>query len=428
MKARCPHCNTEFGTPDETAGKQVRCAHCGKEFQLTVAPTMPPVSDADATILQRQQPITSNQQPPTAAGRSYSSEDSVPPVWNVGDVILGLYEVKHVHDTGGLGLVYRVRHRNWNTDLAVKTPRPQFFQTERHKELFERECETWVNLGLHPHTVSCYYVRRLGGIPRVFAEYVEGGSLRDWIRNGKLYEGGSGKALERILDVVIQFAWGLHYAHEKELVHQDVKPANVMMASDGTAKVTDFGLARASAESGEARADLTDDQSLLVSMGGMTPAYASPEQMAGEKLSRKTDIWSWAVSVLEMFTGKVTWKKGSEAPTALDLYLWSSAGGGGTPSVPGGGDVPRNPTGPPPPSGPPGSGGPPPSDPSSKPHMPGGLSEILKRCFQGDPRHRPSDLLEIVVKLQSLFLETTGRPYPRVMPKSAEATAEIGRA
>jgi len=430
MKARCPHCNAEFGTPDETVGRQVRCGHCGHEFVPAHAPTLPPLSDTDATVRQSPQPSTLNPQLSTI--RSYSSEDSVPPVWNVGDVILDLYEVKHVHDTGGLGLVYRVRHRNWNVDLAVKTPRPQFFQTERHKELFERECETWVNLGLHPHTVSCYYVRRLGGIPRVFAEYVEAGSLRDWIRNGKLYEGGPEKALERILDTAIQTAWGLHYAHEKELVHQDVKPANVMIASDGTAKVTDFGLARARIESGEVPADTNDDRTLLVSMGGMTPAYASPEQMAGEKLSRKTDIWSWAISVLEMFTGKVTWKKGSEAPTALEVYLSDSSDAAGTPPVPGGGDATGNSTGPPPPSGPPGSGGPPPPDQSSSPHppsspppMPGGLAEILKRCFQGDPRHRPSDLLEVVVKLQSLFLETTGRPYPREMPKSVEATADI---
>src|SRR5205085_1333981 len=108
---------------------------------------------------------------------------------------------------------------------------------------FEREAETWVNLGLHPHVVSCFYVRRLGGIPRVFAEYVAGGSLLDWVRQGKLYEGGPGRALARALDVVAQVARGLDFAHRRGLVHQDVKPANVMLTADGTAKVTDFGLA-----------------------------------------------------------------------------------------------------------------------------------------------------------------------------------------
>ncbi len=231
-------------------------------------------------------------------------EGGVAGVWKPGDVILGLYEVQEVFTGGGMGLVYKVRHRGWNVELAVKTPRPEFFARAGAAENFEREAETWVNLGLHPHTVSCFYVRRLGGIPRVFAEYVDGGSLADWIRGKpgqppRLYEGGPDQALERILDVAIQFAGGLHYAHEQGLVHQDVKPANVIMTRGGIAKVTDFGLAKARALAGEvgtARAG----QSILVSSGGLTPAYCSPEQANHEPLSRKSDVWSWAVSVLEM--------------------------------------------------------------------------------------------------------------------------------
>src|SRR5208337_511708 len=148
-----------------------------------------------------------------------------------------LYEVKHVFEGGGMGLVYRVHHRGWNADLAVKSPRANYFQTEAQKENFTRECETWINLGLHPHIVSCHYVRTLGGIPRVFAEYVEGGTLKEWIDSRKLYEGGEPESLKRILDIAIQMAWGLHYAHEQGqgLVHQDVKPANVLMMPDGTA-------------------------------------------------------------------------------------------------------------------------------------------------------------------------------------------------
>jgi serine/threonine protein kinase len=118
--------------------------------------------------------------------------------WRVGDVILDLYEVKQVHEGGGMGLVYRVHHRGWNMDLAVKSPRPEYFQTHAQKENFARECETWIKLGLHPHIVSCHYVRTLGGIPRVFAEYVEGGSVKEWIDSRRLYEGGPQEALKRI--------------------------------------------------------------------------------------------------------------------------------------------------------------------------------------------------------------------------------------
>jgi serine/threonine protein kinase len=125
--------------------------------------------------------------------------------WKVGDVILNLYEVKKIHTGGGMGLVYRVHHRGWNMDLAVKSPRAEYFQTQMQKANFVRECETWINLGLHPHIVSCHYVRTLGGIPRVFAEYVDGGSLKGWIDSRRLYEGGPQEVLKRIMDFL--FKW-----------------------------------------------------------------------------------------------------------------------------------------------------------------------------------------------------------------------------
>src|SRR5204863_3896399 len=145
--------------------------------------------------------------------------------------------------------------------------------------------ETWVKLGLHPHTVTCYYVRRLGGIPWVFAEYVAGGSLHEWIRTRRLYAGGAAEALERILDIAIQFAWGLQHAHEEGLVHRDVKPGNVLLTPEGVAKVTDFGMARARGSSNEAPAG-DAAASILVSAGGMTPAFCSPEQADGQSVSR----------------------------------------------------------------------------------------------------------------------------------------------
>src|SRR5262249_30583037 len=141
--------------------------------------------------------------------------------WQPGDVILDLYEVLAVHSGGGMGLVYRVRHRRWNIDLALKSPRPDLFHNERDKALFEREAETWVRLGLHPHVVACHYVRPIDGIPRIFAEYVTGGSLEDWIRSGRLYAGTPEQSLARILDIAVQIAWGLQHAHEEGLVHQD---------------------------------------------------------------------------------------------------------------------------------------------------------------------------------------------------------------
>ncbi len=325
------------------------------------------------------------------------AEADVPMIWNVGDVILDTYEVKKLSGTkdyaeGGLGRVYRVYHKGWNLDLAVKSPLPKFFNNERQKENFEHECEAWIDLGLHPHIVSCYYVRRLGGIPRVFAEYMDGGSLSDWIGHEedevrKLYEGGHNAALKRILDIAIQFAWGLHYAHEKGLIHQDVKPSNLMMTVDGTAKMSDFGLANARAGSNEPRP--TDGkQGLLVTAGGHTPAYCSPEQANREKLTRKTDIWSWAVSILEMFTGGVTWQAGQIANEALKAYQ----GMGGTDE--------------------------------RVPKMPDALYELLEQCLRVKPDERPKDLIEIIQRLVAIFRAIVGETYPRPEPQAAELLAD----
>ena len=324
--------------------------------------------------------------PVVSKARSVDVRDSGPAAWKVGDLILGEYEVMGILGEGGMGIVYKIYHRPWNMVMAVKSPRPEIFARSGGKENFIREAETWVNLGEYAHLVRCYSVQVLGGIPRVFAEYVEGGSLADWIRQRRLYAGEPGQALERILDISIQFAWGLHFAHEQGLVHQDVKPANVMMTLQGIAKVTDFGLAKARMMAGEQRVqDGKEEQSILVSSGGMTPAYCSPEQIAGQALSRKTDIWSWGLSVLEMFTGKVTWTIGAAAQKALAGYE------GQDPAIP---------------------------------VLPVDVINLLKRCFQQLPKARPTTMLEVATELQEIYARSVGRPYARIMPEPAATQVE----
>jgi tetratricopeptide (TPR) repeat protein len=305
--------------------------------------------------------------------------DTGPAAWKVGDLILGEYEVTGILGEGGMGIVYKVYHRPWNMVMAVKSPKPEIFTREGGKENFIREAETWVSLGTYPHLVRCYSVETLGGIPRVFAEYVQGGSLADWIRQRRLYEGGPERALERILDVTIQFARGLHFAHEQGLVHQDIKPANVMMTQNGVAKVTDFGLAKARAMADdEIVQDEKEDQSIMVSSRGMTLAYCSPEQAGRQAVSRKTDIWSWGLSVLEMFTGEVTWTIGVAAQEILAGYEQQD------PTIPG---------------------------------MPAELRNLLARCFQQAPEARPATMLEVATELQEIYAHSVGRPYGKTMPR-----------
>jgi serine/threonine protein kinase len=100
---------------------------------------------------------------------------------------------------------------------------------------FEAEAHTWVDLGLYPHVASCSYVRRIDGLPRVFAEWVDG-SLKEAITSRRLYGGGRAEAIARIIDVAIQFAWGIEHAHRSGLVHRDIKPANVLRTATARPK------------------------------------------------------------------------------------------------------------------------------------------------------------------------------------------------
>ncbi|GMV99130.1 MAG: hypothetical protein AMXMBFR84_02690 [Candidatus Hydrogenedentota bacterium] len=306
-------------------------------------------------------------------------EDRAPAEWKPGDVILNLYEVKSVLGRGGMGTVYRVRHRGWDTELAVKSPHPDVIGHSRGAELFERECSTWVSLGLHPHVVSCFYVRRLGGIPRVFAEFVSGGTIHTWISRGYLYRGGARQALPRMFDLMIQVAWGLQHAHAHGIVHQDVKPANVLMSPEGMAKVTDFGLARAlQAATGTERTSAPQG----------TPVYFSPEHATRDPITVATDVWSFGLLILEMFMGEVTWMAGQTAPQVLDGYLELGP------------------------------------ERDYIPPMPEKLMLILRQCFEINPANRPQGMPVLVESLKDLYEEHTGKPYPRIVPEAKVNTAD----
>jgi WD40 repeat protein/serine/threonine protein kinase len=360
----CILCGQDFTTPDPQADRCPQCRGEAPHPQPEIrsrpksrqpTPAMPAAAQGTVAM------------PESGTGPTpWSSPADVPLTWNAGDVILDLYEVKGELGKGGMGVVYRVHHRQWNMDLAVKTPLPEALQKAGSLENFLREAQAWVDLGLHPHIVTCYYVRRLGEMPRVFAECIEGGSLKDWMEDGRLYAGGEQDALKRILDCAIQFAWGLGYAHEKGLVHQDVKPANALMTPDGMLKVTDFG---------------------LVGAKGYTPAYAAPEQELGQAVSPRTDLWGWGVSVLEMFTGGVHWQFGSVAASVLENYLQEAP-------------------------------------PEGIPPMPAALAELLRRCFQDDPDQRPASMDEVAERLMHLYEQETGAPYPRPKPQALDMRAD----
>jgi len=433
LRITCPSCQTSGNAPARVAGKTVRCSRCGMSF-LAKAPE-PAAEGEPAAIPTARAPVapapTELEAPgaapppppeaaspaplerPTAAGPAATELEAPSPAkpmptvlegaspvpgapaktvveaalaiagpreWQPGDVVLGLYDVAGLLGQGGMGRVYRVHHRGWGVDLAVKVPLKKALEAAGGVEAFEREAETWVNLPLHPHMVSCYYVRRLEGIPRVFAEFVDGGTLGDAIRLRRL------ATLDAILDVAVQFAWGLHDAHEQGLVHRDIKPANVMITADGVAKVTDFGLAGARIAPASLMTGTGDTTAMAAGGAGGTPAYMSPEQWSGQPLSRRTDVWSWGLSLLEAFIGDRTWQVGPAGPRALEDAVQAGAVEG-------------------------------------LPAIPPVVAALLRRCFTADPDGRPHTMAEAADTLIAVYEAETGRSYPRARPTTGRQTA-----
>ena len=332
-----------------------------------------------------------------------------------GDEIAGIYEVVSDPIHGGMGSVWKVHHNRWNTDLAMKRPQPRFFAegSEKRKERFVQECEAWINLELHPNIVSCYYVREIGGVPTIFSEWMENGSLKNRIDDGSLYEIPDGQDVEeesaqlaiqaRLLDIAIQFARGLHYAHESEghLVHQDVKPDNLLLTKGWEAKVADFGLARARTQLAAVSSSQTGTEDLpagvegavedrllsgvthIAPAGGYTPAYCSSEQALGSALTRRTDIFSWAVSVMEMYYGTRPWSSGTEAAQNCREYF-----------------------------------------PRSRVNMPEALADLLERCMSFEPADRPETFEAVEHELHEIYREAIGETYPRPEPEAAANTAD----
>lgn len=313
----------------------------------------------------------------------YRTPESVPPELQVGDVILNRYEVREKFDGGGMGLVYRVYHREWQTDLAVKSPRPELFETEANMANFESEAETWVDVGLHPHVVTCYYIRRLGGIPSMFAEFMEAGTLAAWMADGRLYKGTEQERLARVLDVSIQIAWGLSHAHYKGLIHQDVKPENILMMHDGTAKITDFGLSNARRfTSRKIELNQIAGQSVWNEGAGFfTPRYASPEQISGNKLTQASDIWSWALVVLAMMKGECIWQDGRAGHAVLCEHY--------------GPIIDHDP-----------------------------VARLLNRCLQTDAKLRTSNITDVSLELIGIYNSFAGHSYPRPNPATQSLEAD----
>ena len=289
---------------------------------------------------------------------------------------------KNILGEGGMGKVFLLTSKTSGRRFAVK--RVIELNASSRRE-FLRELNLWIGLPKHPNLVPCRFFRTMGNETLIFADYMEEGSLAQWIDTRKLYASGEKEILARILDVAIQVAWGLHCVHQLGLVHQDVKPGNVLLAMDAQAAVqglragvADYGIARTRENWGTRCVSGTSPETLVSSRCG-SRAYQSPEQAdpSCKKVDWKTDLWSFGVSVLEMFQGRITWRCGSEAAAALEAFLKHNDGAVGIPA------------------------------------MPQGVAEVLRGCFRENNAQLLENMEAVVNKLKDVYRDEVATEYGR---------------
>jgi tRNA A-37 threonylcarbamoyl transferase component Bud32 len=207
----------------------------------------------------------------------------------VGDVLSDRYEVEELIGTGGMSSVYRARDQLLGRMVALKVLHQQYTEDEDYVERFRREARAVAALS-HPNIVTVIDRGEHEGRPFIVFEYVEGENLKKQIE--RLGPAPVGEALE----LALQVARGLSFAHQNGLVHRDVKPQNVLLNGDGQAKVTDFGIAR----SLDVQHGMTQTGTVLG-----TSDYIAPEQAQGHRVDEHTDVYSLGVVLYELLTGEV---------------------------------------------------------------------------------------------------------------------------
>lgn len=349
----------------------------------------------------------------------------------LGEVVEGRYEVRGSAQ-GGMGEVSFVVDRELGLDLAIKTPLPSALRSAAGRARFLREAEAWIALGLHPHICTAYYVRELEGLPRLFIEYLPGGTLEEWLASHPA------AGLPARLDLAIQVAAGMHHAHtvsftgddgreHRGLIHRDLKPANVLLGADGIARVTDFGLVGRDADltaappteppqppppgattlgahsAGGGGLTLTGSVWGTMTMGGGalgSPPYMAPEQWAGaHSAGRPADIYAFGCILFELVCRRRPFLLESrfrQADPEVQRRTWEHLHRSQAPP-----------------------------DPRS---LVEGLDDRLARLMlaslEKDPNARPGSFAEVGRALREVYAGAAGSPYPRPEPKPAELLAD----
>ena len=211
----------------------------------------------------------------------------------------GPYEIVAMLGAGAMGEVYRARDSKLPREVALKVLPARFALDPDRLARFSREAQLLGTLN-HSNIAALYGIEEANGAQALVLELVDGPTLAERIAVAPM-------ALSEALPIARQMAEALEAAHDKGIIHRDIKPANVKIASDGTAKVLDFGLAKV--WDGAPNADLSGSPRLTAShLDGRpilgTPTYMSPEQARGKPLDRRTDLWSFGCVLYEMLSGR----------------------------------------------------------------------------------------------------------------------------
>jgi serine/threonine protein kinase len=290
----CPNCNTEYADSFKVCPRDgTRLADTGavpaaQDQTVVVAPPVPasdatvavppPASDATVAI------------PPPPVGTAPGSGDPL-----LGTVIASRFRIVGKLGEGGMGAVYKAEHTKMDRLCAIKILSRRMISDPDALARFTREAQMSSRID-HPHAVTIYdYGESEDGLVYLAMEFIDGAPLSSALKREGIL------SLERTLKIARQIGEALDAAHALGIVHRDLKPDNIMVARKAGAadfvKVLDFGIAKM-AESEDKRQDLTQAGFVLG-----TPFYMSPEQVSGQKLDARSDVYSFALIVYEMLTG-----------------------------------------------------------------------------------------------------------------------------
>jgi Tol biopolymer transport system component len=290
------------------------------------------------------------------------------------------YEIKDKIGVGGMGEVYRAHDSKLRRDVALKLLPSEVVHDPDKMARFEREARVLASLN-HAHIGGIFGLENAGAQTFLVLELVEGEDLGAVLTRGPL-------PLDQVLNLGCQIAEGLETAHEQGIIHRDLKPQNIMLTSDGSAKILDFGLAKAfevdpQDSSLTAMPTVTSARTMPGTIMG-TAAYMSPEQARGTALDRRTDIWAFGCVMFEMISGRRVFD-GETASDVLASVLKTD---------PAWDTLPDN--------------------------LPPALRRLLERCFTRDPRKRLRDIGEARISLEAMLAGDLGE-------ESEVATAAGGR-